>query len=88
MKAFALGRRSKWKDYIDLFYILKSHYSVKQISEKADNIYGQLFSEKLFRAQMSYFDDINYSEPIEYLIKHPTEKEIKHYLTNKAIEIY
>ena len=87
MKAFALGRRSKWKDYIDLFYILKDHYSVKQISEKADNIYGQLFSEKLFRAQLSYFDDINYSEPVEYLLTPPEEKEIKEFLINKSINL-
>ncbi|MDA1338541.1 MAG: hypothetical protein O2871_04205 [bacterium] len=25
MKAFALGKRAKWKDYIDLYFILQSH---------------------------------------------------------------
>jgi len=40
MKAFALGRRSKWKDYVDLYYILKDHYSIKQIVEVSENIYG------------------------------------------------
>lgn len=28
MKAFALGRRSKWKDYVDLYFILQ-HHSLK-----------------------------------------------------------
>ncbi len=87
MKAFALGRRSKWKDYIDLFYIIKDHYSVTQISEVSDNIYGQLFSEKLFRAQLSYFDDIDVSEPVEFLVQQPSEKEIKEFLIEKAVDV-
>ncbi|MBT3209224.1 MAG: nucleotidyl transferase AbiEii/AbiGii toxin family protein [Bacteroidetes bacterium] len=87
MKAFALGRRSKWKDYIDLYYILKNHYSINQIVEVSNNIYGQLFSEKLFRAQLSYFEDIDYSEPVEFLIKEPSGKEIQEFLIEKAIEL-
>jgi hypothetical protein len=87
MKAFALGRRSKWKDYIDLYYILKDHYSIKQIVEVSGNIYGQLFSEKLFRAQLSYFEDIDYSEAIEFLIQQPSDKEIKEFLIEKAVDV-
>ena len=59
MKAYALGRRSKWKDYVDLYFILKNHFTVKQISDRTSELFGQLFSEKLFRAQLSYFDDID-----------------------------
>ena len=87
MKAFALGRRSKWKDYVDLYFLLKDHYSVKQIVEASENIYGQLFSEKLFRAHLSYFDDIDYSEEIEYLINQPSDKEIREFLKETAIDI-
>jgi hypothetical protein len=32
MKAFALGRRSKWKDYVDLYFIIKDHYTIQDIS--------------------------------------------------------
>ena len=87
MKAFALGRRSKWKDYVDLYYIIKDHYSVKQIIEKSNSIFGQLFSEKLFRAQMSYFNDIDFSEAIEYLVKQPSDKQVKGFLTDIAMDI-
>ena len=31
MKAFALGRRAKWKDYVDLYFMLKNYFSVKDI---------------------------------------------------------
>lgn len=87
MKAYALGRRSKWKDYVDLYFILRNHYSVDQISRRADEIYNQLFSEKLFRAQLAYFKDIDYSEPIEYLVPAVPEDEIKNFLIDTATDI-
>ena len=87
MKAFALGRRSKWKDYVDIYFILRDHYSLNRIIENASTIYGELFSEKLFRAQLSYFEDVDYSEEVEYLVKQPTNKEIKEFLIEKALDI-
>jgi len=67
MKAFALGRRAKWKDYVDLYFIMKDYHSLEEISEKARRIFGLEFNEKLFRSQLSYFQDINYKEKIIYL---------------------
>ena len=87
LKSFALGRRSKWKDYVDLYYILKSHYSISQIAAKAGTVYHELFSEKLFRAQLCYFDDVDYSEKVDYIGKPLPEDEIKAFLTDKAIDI-
>lgn len=78
MKAYALGRRSKWKDYVDLYFILTEHYTMEQICARATEIFGELFSEKMFRAQLSYFDDIDYSEEVDYIIANPpTDDEIK-----------
>jgi hypothetical protein len=71
MKAYALGRRSKWKDYVDLYFLLTKHFSIAEISAKASSIFGELFSEKLFRAQLSFFDDIDYTEAVEFLIPDP-----------------
>jgi hypothetical protein len=87
MKTFALGRRSKWKDYVDLYFILKDHFSINKISERASLIYGQLFSEKLFRAQLSYFDDIDYSEQVEFIGTIIPESIIKEFLIEKAIDL-
>ncbi len=64
MKAYALGRRPKWKDYVDLYFIIKDYFSVKEISKKANEIFKNEFNEKFFRIQLSYFNDINYSEKI------------------------
>jgi hypothetical protein len=64
MKAYALGRRVKWKDYVDLYFVLKNHYSLNDIIKKGKSIFGTEFNEKLFRSQLVYFEDIDYSEKI------------------------
>lgn len=87
MKAYALGRRSKWKDYVDLYFILKSYFSISQISARASEIFDQLFSEKLFRTQLNYFDDVDYSEQIEYVDAPVPEEEIRAFLNEKSIQL-
>ncbi|MFZ0280006.1 MAG: nucleotidyl transferase AbiEii/AbiGii toxin family protein [Bacteroidales bacterium] len=87
MKAYALGRRSKWKDYVDLYFLIKEFYTVGQISERAREIFDQLFSEKLFRAQLSYFDDVDYTEEIEYLVAPVSAGKIKEFLVDKATDL-
>jgi len=87
MKAFALGRRAKWKDYVDMYFILRDYFTVSQIAAEAIIRFGDLFSEKLFRQQLAFHADINYSEPIEFLVPAPSEEDIKQFLIEKAIEI-
>ena len=88
MKAYALGRRSKWKDYVDLFFLLKEKFSFDEISQRAMEIFGNLFSDKLFRSQLSYFEDVDYSEEIDYIIVNPpTDDEIKQYLIGVSTAI-
>ena len=87
MKAFALGRRAKWKDYVDLYFILRDHYSVREVREEAGKNFGDLFSEKLFREQLAFHKDIDYSEPVEFLGQAPSETEIKQFLIDRAIDI-
>ena len=87
MKAYALGRRSKWKDYVDLYFLLKDHYSIEQITQRATLIFGELFSEKMFRAQLCYFEDIDYSEEVDWLIPNPpTNEGIKFHLVELSTD--
>lgn len=87
MKAFALGQRAKWKDYVDLYFIIKNHFPVSQISQKGKEIFGDGFNEKLFRSQLSYFDGINYKEPVEYLPGFEVGEEIiKEELVKSSLE--
>lgn len=88
MKAYALGRRSKWKDYVDLFFLLKQEFSLQQISQRAVGIYGDLFSDKLFRSQLSYFVDVDYTEEVEYMVDcPPSDEEIQQFLIQVSTEI-
>ena len=66
MKAFALGRRAKWKDYVDLYFILKAGHSIADITTKGKEIFENEFNEKIFRTQLAYFEDIDYSEQVAY----------------------
>jgi hypothetical protein len=76
MKAFALGRRAKWKDYVDLFYIFKMFHSLKEVSQEADKIFGTQFSEKLLIQQLAYHKDIDYSEKVNFLNGYEIEADI------------
>lgn len=88
MKAYALGRRSKWKDYVDLYFLLKKKFTFDEISQRAVSIYGDLFSDKLFRSQLSYFEDVDYSEEVDYIIgDSPSDEEIKQYLIDVSTAI-
>ncbi|MBI4993016.1 MAG: nucleotidyl transferase AbiEii/AbiGii toxin family protein [Candidatus Magasanikbacteria bacterium] len=76
MKAFALGRRAKWKDYVDLYFILKTKHTISEITAKGREIFGNEFNEKIFRVQLAYFVDIDYSEQIIYKKGFSTADEI------------
>lgn len=87
MKAYVLGRRAKWKDYVDLYFIMKDFCSLKEIVEKAEQIFGVDFNEKLFRVQLAYFDDIDYTEKIMYMPGFETsDEDIKNALIEYSLE--
>lgn len=87
MKAYALGRRGKWKDYIDLYFLLQK-YSISDIFKKANDIFGSLFSEKMFLQQLCYFKDIDYTESVKWRIKNPpSDNDIKIFLEKKATDL-
>ncbi len=87
MKAYALGRRSKWKDYVDLYFLLKFKLSMEELIEKAKEIFSSHFNSKLFREQLCYFDDIDYSEAVEYIDSAPSDNEVREFLAGIAVRI-
>ncbi len=76
MKAFALGGRAKWKDYIDLYFIMKDFFSFKEIAQKGEELFGGEFNQKLFRIQLSYYEDVNYDEAVEFLPGFEVDDEV------------
>jgi len=87
MKAFALGRRAKWKDYVDLCFLIRDHFSVQAISREAQRLFGDSFSDRLFRGQLAYHADIDYSEEVDYMPGFAVDAEtVKAFLIDKALE--
>ena len=75
MKAFTLGRRAKWKDYVDLYFVFK-HHPIQEVIGRAHEYYGTgEFSDKLFRGQLDFHQDINYIEPVNWMPGFETSKE-------------
>jgi len=64
MKAFAFGQRAKWKDYVDMYFIMRDHHTLDQIAAEAEKLFRGEFNAKLFRTQLAYFEDINYKEAV------------------------
>lgn len=87
MKAFALGQRAKWKDYVDLYFILEKYHKLSAITETANALFGNEFNEKIFRTQLAYFKDIGYAEEVIYLPGFEVpEAKIKKALTEFSLQ--
>lgn len=76
MKFYALGRRAKWKDYVDIYSLLvNNHITIPKVSAIALQLFKEAYAEKLFRQQLAYFEDIDYTETVEW-ISTPTDPEV------------
>ncbi len=86
MKAFALGYRAKWKDYVDLYFILKKH-GLRKVVAKAKSMYPEgEFDEKLLREQLAYYGDVRRGWEIEFMPGwEVSEEEVKRFLTEVAV---
>jgi len=88
-KAYTLGRRPVYRDYVDLYFIMKRGCEIQDIISDAKKKFGDLFSEKLFLRQLIYFGDIK-DFTIEFFeekfqpeeIKLFFEKTVKQYTKN------
>lgn len=58
-KAYTLGRRATFKDYVDLYFLFKkNHITLSEITELAQKKYGDGFDTRLFLEQLVYFEDV------------------------------
>lgn len=75
MKVYALGRRSKWKDYVDVYFILKQ-FTLSDICNRAKEIFKDAFNEKLLREQLCYFNDLDFRESINFTPNNEVSDEV------------
>lgn len=68
-KAYTIGRRGSYKDYVDLYFLLSGEYTtLENILQDCQKIYSDAFSDRLFLEQLVYMKDIDEIE-IRYLDK-------------------
>lgn len=73
-KAHVIGRRGEWKDYFDLYFLIKKvGLDIEKIAKEANKRFSQEFDEKLFWEQLVYWGDLQDFE-VDYLQK-PVPKE-------------
>jgi len=87
MKVHAISKRAKRKDYVDMYFLIKKFWINKIVNFTKKHFKSEI-NIKLFLTQLSYFEDIDYSEKVEYMDWYAkTDSEIKEYLTEISISI-
>jgi len=62
-KAYTIGRRGSYKDYVDIYIGLKDNYiTLSELIKIASQKYSEIFNDRLFLEQLLYLDDIILSE--------------------------
>lgn len=86
-KAYAIGRRGSYKDYVDLYFIIfEGHSDLNGIIDLAEKKYGSEFNSRLFLEQLVYLEDIKDVE-IVFLKQVVSKKELEGFFQKKISEI-
>jgi hypothetical protein len=82
-KACAIGRRPEFRDYVDLFIILKNGFGLERIIDDAKEKFRGEFSKKLFLSQLVYFADLK-DFTVEFIKEKYDVDEIKDFLRQEV----
>ena len=75
-KAYTIGRRGAYKDYIDLYFILsEQHATLIDIIDVAEKKFGFEFNSRLFLEQIVFLDDVEDTD-IQFLKTAVTPSEL------------
>ena len=80
-KAYTIGRRGEYRDYFDLYTILKLRYiDLPALITETKKIYGSIFEEKIFLEQLVYFEDLlNFDIVPVSANPIPTPEKVEHF---------
>jgi hypothetical protein len=83
-KAYTIGRRGAYKDYVDLYFVLLQGHSVLgDIIDLAERKFGDAFNARLFLEQLVFLDDVEDTE-VQILGTTVTRAEILKFLGDDA----
>lgn len=73
-KAYTIGRRGSFKDYVDLYFVLSGrHATLGEVIDLAERKCGDAFNSRLFMEQIVFVDDLEDTE-VEFLA-HPVDRD-------------
>lgn len=76
-KAYTIGRRAQYRDYVDLFFLMKEKgITIDWLNKNAGKKFEGLFPAKLFLSQLTYLADLRNFE-VEFLRGSFTVQEIR-----------
>lgn len=86
-KAYAIGRRGTFKDYIDLYFIINQKYStIEKIIKLAEKKFKQEFNSRLFLEQLIYLKDIDDLELV-FLKENISKKRLQQFFTARVAKV-
>lgn len=81
-KAFSLGKRLAYKDYVDWYFLLsEKRVRLREVIALAKKKYGNDFNDRLFLSQLVSLDEVH-SSPINFLRKPVDRASITRTLEN------
>lgn len=85
-KAFVIGKRGKWRDYFDLYFLLKKkHITLDEIVTISQKRSQREFPTRLFLQQLSYFNDLG-DFAVDFMKDEIHPDMVKKYLVNAVKE--
>jgi predicted nucleotidyltransferase component of viral defense system len=86
-KAYTIGRRGSYKDYVDLYSVLTDDYTtLERIMYLAAKKYRETFSDRLFLEQLVYWKDLEYDK-IVFLHKTLNKQQIQKFFEKEVKQI-
>ncbi len=85
-KAYVIGRRGEYRDYVDIFFILQRGLKLEKIIDDAKQKFKGAFSAKLFLGQLIYFDDL-VDLTVDFIDQEYSPEQIRHFL-EEAVSDY
>jgi len=83
-KAYAVGRRGAWRDYVDVYFGLSCNIiNFPKLIDETEKRFKGAFSKKLFFEQLTYFEDIN-DWSIEWIGEKIYNEKIKEFLLEQV----
>jgi len=84
MKVDAIASRGAKRDFIDLYFICQSGYTLRDLFGFYDQRYGRLASNLIhIQKSLIYFEDAQ-KDPMPRMLKEVAWEDVKRYLVNEV----